>query len=147
MATSTHPPRIPAGTVPDGIVANCTLVRQRGGLVAISIATGMAVVGVILIWLPGALIGVVGFLLVNAGLPVLALTGIPAISGAGRFFIAILASAVMWWSIGRFAAVRASRRAIVDWTEWRREFQPLAIGVWVGTILALGVTAFVLGAL
>lgn len=107
----------------------------------------MAVVGVILIWLPGALIGVVGFLLVNAGLPVLALTGIPAISGAGRFFIAILASAVMWWSIGRFAAVRASRRAIVDWTEWRREFQPLAIGVWVGTILALGVTAFVLGAL
>ena len=61
--------------------------------------------------------------------------------------IAILVSAGVWWSIGYFAAVRASRRAIADWTEWRREFQPLAIGVWAGTILAIGVAAFVLGAL
>jgi hypothetical protein len=107
----------------------------------------MAVGGFILIWLPGTITGVVGFLLVNAGLPVLALTGIPAITGAGRFLVAITGSVVVWWSIGHFAAVRASRRAIVEWAEWRREFQPLAIGVWVGTILALGVAAFVLGAL
>lgn len=147
MATSTHSPQIRSGIVPDGIVANCTLVRRRGGLVAVAIAAVMAAFGVILIWLPGAITGVVGFLLVNAGLPVLALTGVPAISDGSRFLIAILASIVMWWSIGHFAAVRASRRAIVDWKEWRREFQPLAIGVWVGTILALGVAAFVLGAL
>lgn len=147
MATSTHSPRIRTGIVPDGIVANCTLVRRRGGFVAVAIATAMAAVGVILIWLPGAITGVVGFLLVNAGLPVLALTGVPAISDASRFIIAILASIVAWWSIGHFAAVRASRGAIVDWKEWRREFQPLAIGVWAGTIMALGVAAFVLGAL
>lgn len=147
MATSTHSPRIPAGIVPDGIVANCTLVRRRGGLVAVAIAFGMTVVGVIFLWLPGTITGVVGFLLINAGLPVLALTGVPAVSGADRFLIAIIASAGMWWFIGFFAAKRASRHAIVDWTEWRREFQPLAIGVWVGTILALGVAAFVLGAL
>lgn len=143
MATSTHSSR----TVPDGIVANCTLVRRRGGLVAVAIAFGMTMVGVIFLWLPGTITGIVGFLFINAGLPVLALTGVPAVSGADRFLIAIITSVGMWWFIGFFAAVRASRRAIVDWTEWRREFQPLAVGVWVGTILALGVAAFVLGAL
>lgn len=147
MATSTHPPRIPSGVVPDGIASNSALVRRRGGLIAVVIATGMAVAGFVLIWLPGPILGVLGFLLVNAGLPVLALTGIPAVSGAGRFLIAIVASAVLWWSLGHFAALRASRRAIVDWKEWRREFQPLAIGVWLGSVLALGVAAFVLGAL
>lgn len=147
MATSTHPSRTPLGIVPDGIAANCTLVRKRGGLVAVAIAIAMALVGVFLIWLPGTLTGIVGFLFINAGLPVLALTGVPAISGTGRFFIAIFGSAALWWSIGHFAAVRASRHAIVDWADWRREFQPLAIGVWFGSILALGVAAFVLGAL
>jgi len=115
--------------------------------VALAIAAGMAIVGAILIWLPGTITGVVGFLLINAGLPVLALTGVPAISGTGRFLIAILASAIGWWSLGHFAAVRATRYAIADWKEWRREFQPLAIGVWAGTILALGLAALVLGAL
>lgn len=147
MATSTRPPQNPPGIVPDGIVANCTRIRHRGGLAAVAIAAGMVVVGVVLIWLPGTLMGVVGFLLVNAGIPVLALTGVPAISGSSQFFVAILASVGVWWGIGHFAAVRASRRTIVGWTEWRREFQPLAIGVWAGSILALGVTAFVLGAL
>lgn len=147
MATSTHPRQFPPGVVPDGIASNSAFVRRRGGLIAVVIATGMAVVGFVLIWLPGPIMGVLGFLLVNAGLPVLALTGIPAVSGADRFLIAIVASAVLWWGLGHFAAVRASRRAIVDWKEWRREFQPLAIGVWVGSVLALGVAAFVLGAL
>lgn len=147
MAISTHSPRIPVGLVPDGITDNRHRVRRRGGLVAVAIAAGMAIIGTVLIWLPGAIAGVIGFLFINAGLPALSLAGIPAISGAGRFLIAVVASAAAWWTIGHFAAVRASRRAIVDWTEWRREFQPLAIGVWVGTILALGVAAFVLGAL
>lgn len=147
MATSIHPPRTPDGLVPDGITDNRHRVRSRGGLVAVAIAGAMTVVGAFLIWLPGAIAGVIGFLFINAGLPALALTGIPAISDALRFIIAIVASAGAWWAIGHFAAMRASRRAIVDWTEWRREFQPIAIGVWVGTILALGVAAFVLGAL
>ena len=147
MATSIHPPRIPVGLVPDGITDNRHRVRSRGGFVAVAIAGAMAAIGAFLIWLPGAITGVIGFLIINAGLPALALAGIPAISGAGRFVIAIVASAGAWWAIGHFAAIRASRRAIVDWTEWRREFQPLAIGVWAGTILALGVAAFVLGAL
>lgn len=147
MATSIHPPRTPDGLVPDGITDNRHRVRSRGGLVAVAIAGAMTVVGAFLIWLPGAIAGVIGFLFINAGLPALALTGIPAISDALRFIVAIVASAGAWWAIGHFAAIRASRRAIVDWTEWRREFQPIAIGVWAGTILALGVAAFVLGAL
>ncbi len=106
----------------------------------------MAVFGAILIWIPGPVAGVIGFLVINAALPALALSGIPAITEAGRILIAVFASAGVWWAIGYFAAVRASRNAIVDWSEWRKEFQPLAIGVWAGTILAIGVAAFVLGA-
>lgn len=143
MATSTRPAQV----VPDGITAHRTSVRQRGGLLAVAIAACLVVIGVVLLWLPVAILGVIGFLFINAGLPVLPITGVPAISGASRYLIAIIGSVVVWWIIGHFAAVRASRRAIVDWREWRREFQPLAIGVWVGTILTLGVTAFVLGAL
>ncbi|MEO8162284.1 MAG: hypothetical protein ABI590_00765, partial [Ilumatobacteraceae bacterium] len=118
-----------------------------GGLVAVEIAAAMAVVGSVLIWLPGPIAGVFGFLVINAALPALALAGVPAITDAARILIAILVSAGLWWSIGHFAAVRASRNAIVDWTEWRSEFQPLAIGVWAGTILSIGVATFVLGAL
>lgn len=132
--------------MPDGITYNRNQVRKQGGLVAVAVAAVMAATGAILIWLPGPIAGVVGFLVINAALPVLALAGIPAITGAGRILIAIIASAGLWWAIGHFAAVRASRNAIADWTAWRREFQPLAIGVWVGTFLALGVAAFVLGA-
>ncbi|MEO5975286.1 MAG: hypothetical protein ABIQ38_08820 [Ilumatobacteraceae bacterium] len=147
MAPSTHPPRVSDGLVPDGITETRNRIRQRGGLVAVEIAAAMAVVGSVLIWLPGPIAGVLGFLVINAALPALALAGVPAITEAGRILIAILVSAVVWWSIGHFAAVRASRNAIVDWTEWRSEFQPLAIGVWAGTILSIGVAAFVLGAL
>ncbi|MEK7291821.1 MAG: hypothetical protein AAB327_01910 [Actinomycetota bacterium] len=147
MATPTQTPRTRSAIVPDGIVANCANIRRRGGFVAVAIATTMSLIGAFLIFLPGTMTGVVGFLLINAGIPVLAITGIPAVSGTGRFVVAITASIGVWWTIGHFAAMRASRRTIVGWTEWRREFQPLAIGVWVGTVLALAVTAFVLGAL
>jgi hypothetical protein len=122
-------------------------VRQRGGFVALALAACLAIIGAVLLVLPGGLLGVIGFLFLNFGLPLLLLTGIPAVSGTGNYLIAILGSAAMWWGVGHFAAIRASRNAIVDWPEWRREFQPLAIGIWAGTVLALAVTALVLGAL
>lgn len=121
--------------------------RQRGGFVALALAACLAIIGVVLLVLPGGLLGVIGFLFLNFGLPLLLLTGIPAVSGTANYLIAILGSAAMWWGVGHFAAIRASRNAIVDWPEWRREFQPLAIGIWAGTVLALAVTALVLGAL
>lgn len=145
--TSAQRPRIVGEPIPDGIADNRQRIRKRGGFVAIEIATVMSLVGIVLILLPGALFGAVGYLIVNAGIPALALAGVPAISEASRIVVAIVISAVLWWTVGYFAAVRASRRPIVDWSEWRKEFQPIAIGVWVGTILALGVAAFVLGAL
>lgn len=111
------------------------------------LAACLAIIGAVLIILPGALLGVIGFMFLNFGLPLLPLTGVPAVSGTSNYLIAILGSAAMWWGVGHFAALRASRNAIVDWPEWRREFQPLAIGIWVGTVLALVVTAFVLGVL
>ena len=123
------------------------MVRRRGGFVALALAACLAIIGAALLALPGSLLGVIGFLFLNAGLPVLPLTGVPAVFGISKYLIAILGSVVVWWSIGHFAAMRASRNAIVDWPEWRREFQPLAIGIWAGTVLALAVTAFVLGAL
>ena len=147
MMTSAQQPRIVAEPIPDGIADNRHKIRKSGGFVAIEIATAMALVGIVLIWLHGAFFGAVGYLFVNAGIPALAIAGVPAISDTSRIIIAIVASTVLWWTVGYFAAVRASRRPIVDWSEWRKEFQPIAIGVWAGTILALGVAAFVLGAL
>lgn len=111
------------------------------------LAACLAIIGAVLIILPGALLGVIGFMILNFGLPVLPLTGVPAVSGTINYLVAILGSAAMWWGVGHYAALRASRNAIVDWPEWRSEFQLLAIGIWVGTVLALAVTAFVLGVL
>jgi hypothetical protein len=35
----------------------------------------------------------------------------------------------------------------VDWTDWRREFVPLALGLLLGGVLALIIGGLVLGAL
>jgi hypothetical protein len=53
----------------------------------------------------------------------------------------------LWFALGHVSAVRATRRAVSGWREWRREFRPLAIGVWLGAVIALAVAALILGAL
>lgn len=133
--------------VPDGIIAHRTKLRQRGGAAAVAISMALALGGAVLVALPGPLTGVVGFLLLVAALPALPIVGVPAVSSFSSYLLAALASWALWFAIGHLSARRATRRAIASWPEWIREYRPLAIGMWVGALLALGVSAVVLGAL
>jgi hypothetical protein len=133
--------------VPDGIIAHRTSVRNKGGLVASGLALGMALGGLVLVGLPGSLFGAIGFLIIVAALPTLPMFGVPAVSGTVVYLLAAATSLGLWFALGHVSAVRATRRAVSGWQEWRREFRPLAIGVWLGAIIALAVAALILGAL
>ena len=133
--------------VVDGIIANRNLVRKRGGVVAVAMSASLAIVGLILLALPGSLLGMLGYLILVIALPVLSIAGVPAVSTFVSYTLATLASAAIWFALGQVSAIRATRRAVVGWPEWAREFRPLAIGVAIGAVLALALSAIVLGAL
>lgn len=133
--------------VPDGIIANRMLVRQRGAVTAAGFAAVIALLGAALIALPGSLTGILGFLLLVASLPTLPMFGVPAVGGGIVYLLGVLSSLGAWLAIGHLATLRASRRAVVDWTDWRREFVPLALGLLFGGVLALIIGGLVLGAL
>ena len=133
--------------VVDGIIANRNLVRKRGGVVAVAMSASLALVGLILLALPGSLLGMFGYLILVIALPVLSIAGVPAVSTFASYTLATLASAAIWFALGHVSAIRATRRAVVGWPEWAREFRPLAIGVAIGAVLALALSAIVLGAL
>lgn len=133
--------------VVDGIIANRNLVRKRGGVVAVAMSASLTLVGLILLALPGSLLGILGYLILVIALPVLSIAGVPAVSTFASYTLATLASAAIWFALGHVSAIRATRRAVVGWPEWAREFRPLAIGVAIGAVLALALSAIVLGAL
>ena len=133
--------------VVDGIIANRNLVRKRGGVVAVAMSASLALVGLILVALPGSLLGMLGYLILVIALPVLSIAGVPAVSTFVSYALATLASAAIWFALGHVSAIRATRRAVAGWPEWAREFRPLAIGVAIGAVLALALSAIVLGAL
>ena len=107
----------------------------------------MALVGLVLVGLPGSLFGAIGFLIIVVALPTLPMFGVPAVSGTTVYLLAATTSIGLWFALGHVSAVRATRRAVSGWREWRREFRLLAIGVWLGAIIALAVAALILGAL
>lgn len=133
--------------VVDGIIANRNLVRKRGGVVAVAMSASLALVGLILVALPGSLLGMLGYLVLVIALPVLSIAGVPAVSTFASYTLATLASAAIWFALGHVSAIRATHRAVAGWPEWAREFRPLAIGVAIGAVLALALSAIVLGAL
>jgi hypothetical protein len=133
--------------VVDGIIANRNLVRKRGGAVAVAMSASLALLGLILLVLPSSLLGMVGYLILVIALPVLSIAGIPAVSTFASYAIATVASAAIWFGLGQVSAIRATRRAVAGWPEWAREFRPLAIGIAIGTVLALALSGIVLGAL
>jgi len=133
--------------VVDGIIANRNLVRKRGGVAAVAMSASLALVGLILVALPGSLLGILGYLILVIALPVLSIAGVPAVSTFASYTLATLASAAIWFALGHVSAIRATHRAVAGWPEWAREFRPLAIGVAIGAVLALALSAIVLGAL
>ena len=79
-------------------------------------------------------------------LPVMPVLGMPAADGGQRLLVAIALSAVIWWFIGQTVAGRVSKRPVVGWREWAREFAILGLGLWMGAAGALILGALALGA-
>lgn len=121
--------------------------RQRGGLISVGVSLAMALVGLILVALPGSLFGILGFLVLLISLPVLPMLGVPAVSSNSAYLLAFFLSMVLWFAVGHVSALRATRRAVAGWPEWIREVRPFAIGIWIGALLSLLISTVVLGAL
>ena len=131
--------------VPDGIVETRESVRSGGGRRAVLGAAAVAAVGLVLIALPGWPLGAIGFLLVVMAAPALPVVGVPAVSGPVVYAIGAVGSAVAWWIVGSIAGRRAAKRAVADWTDWRRELLPFALGISLGGVVALVLGTIVLG--
>lgn len=123
-------------------------VAKQGGFAGVGVGLALAAFGgLILVATDGAVFGALGYLVVSFGVPLLALVGVPAVSGSARWGIAVVGSAAMWWAIGQVSAVRVRKRVIAGWREWAQEFVVYAAGVWLGVVLGLVVAARSLGAI
>jgi hypothetical protein len=135
----------PADAVPDGPRHHRHMVRRLGPFVPIGVASILALLAaMLLIGSESAWRGAPGFILAVAAAPTLPVFGVPVMGGTVRWTLAVLTSLVGWYAIGHLAAKRSTRRVVTSWPEWRREYVRLAVGVWFGAIVGLGVAATVL---
>ncbi len=133
--------------IPGGVVATRRAVRRRGGFVGVLTAFCLWLFGVVLgAIVSGPLGGALSFMFMVIALPVMPIFGMPATGGNGRLYAAIALSSVIWWFLGQVVASRVSRRPVVGWTEWVREFAILGLGLWVGAAGGLIIGALALGA-
>lgn len=131
--------------VPDGVVAYRRELRRRGGIVALSGAAVVGIVGAALIVLPGRVTGLVGFALVIAACPALVALGIPLVAAPGPIAIGVSISLAMWFAVGQWAAYRATRQVVADWRDWWSVVWPPALAMVLGG--AGGFVLFALGIL
>ncbi len=132
--------------VPDGLTSHRRRVRTWGALAGLVPPGILAAAGALLLWNSSSAVrGLTGFVLLVFGAPVLPLLGVPAEGGSTRYLIAAVTSVVLWLVIGWVAGRRASRLPVAGWAEWRREYFPLAIGVWIGASAALIIAGTMVG--
>lgn len=132
--------------MPDGLASHRRRVRSLGALAGLVPPGVLAAIGGLLLWgSSSGSRGLPGFVLLVLGAPVLPLLGVPAEGGSGRYLLGAVASAAVWLVIGWIAAVRATRLPVAGWAEWRREYFPLAIGVWIGAVAALVIAGTMVG--
>jgi len=114
---------------------------------AIGCAAGLWLLGVVFAWLvSGPKGGSVAFVLMVMALPVMPILGMPSAGGTERLLIAIVGSAVLWWFLGQVVAGRVTKRPVVGWREWLREFFVVGLGLWIGAAGGLLLGVLVLGA-
>ena len=118
--------------IPDGIVAHRSELRRKGGVAAAGTAGAVAIVGGLLLVLPGRVSGVVGFVLVIAACPLLVAFGVPIAAGISTMAIGVAASLAAWFAIGQWAAIRATQRPIADWRDYWLMLWPLAVAMSAG---------------
>ena len=121
------------------------MVRAWGALSAVGIASALgAFSALLLVGSNSAIRGIPGFVFAIAAVPTLPLLGVPVMGGTTRWVLDLLTSGVLWYFVGRLASIRATSRPATGWPEWRKEWARLAIGIWVGSLVGLGLAATVL---
>jgi hypothetical protein len=83
--------------------------------------------------LPGA----AGTTLAALAVPTAVPLGLPWRGGWAVEVAALLTSAALWAGLGRWAARRATRSPVADWSDWRREFGRLVVAMWAGVVVGL----------
>lgn len=145
MASPVHTPVAPE--VPGGLRQHRTRVRRFGVLAGLAVPGVLGALAAVLLrgsetpWR-----GIPGFALAVLAVPTMLLAGIPAAGGSTRWTVAVATSALLWLLVAATATRRATYRVPTGWQEWRREWLPLAIGVWVGALVALGAAGVAMAA-
>ena len=133
--------------MPGGVASTRRSIRRRGGLMAIGCSVGLWLLGVVFSWIiSGPKGGSVALVLMVMALPVMPILGMPAAGGTARLLVAISSSAVLWWILGQVVAGRVTKRPVVGWREWLREFFMVGLGLWIGAAGGLLLGVLVLGA-
>ena len=89
--------------------------------------------------------GVGGFVTAILAAPGLLVAGVPLRSGGGVYLVAIVGSAVLWMILGAISARRATRHPAASWRDFWREYAWLAVGVWLGVVVALAAVNLIFG--
>jgi hypothetical protein len=89
--------------------------------------------------------GLAGFLTAVLAAPGLLVAGAPLRSGGNVYLVAVLGSAVLWMIVGAIAARRATRHPAASWRDYWREYLWLAVGIWLGVVVALIAVNLVFG--
>lgn len=129
-----------------GVSATRRSIKRRGGLMAIACAVVLWLIGVVLSWcISGPKGGSLAFIMMVMALPVMPMLGMPAAGGSTRLMLAIAGSGVLWWLLGQVVAGRVTKRPVVGWREWLREFFVVGLGLWIGAAGGLLLGVLVLG--
>ena len=131
--------------VPGGAVAYRQELRRKSGAYAVAGSAAVAVLGVVLIALPGRITGLLGFALIVAACPLLVAFGIPLTLSITSVVLGVLLSFALWFGLAQWAAHRVTRAPIADWRDWWRLLWPLALAMALGG--AGGFVLFLLGVL
>jgi hypothetical protein len=120
--------------------------RASGPIAALVPPAVLGCVSLILLRGHGSLSrGIAGFLMALLAAPGLLVAGAPLRSGRNVYLGAVAGSAVLWMLVGAIAARRATRVPAASWRDFWREYMWLAVGVWLGVVVALVAVNLVFG--
>ena len=132
--------------VPLGPRAYRTKLRGSGPIVALLPPGALGIVSLLLLRGHTSLTrGLAGFLTAVLAAPGLLVVGAPLRSGHSVYLGAVVGSVVLWMIVGAISAHRATRHPAASWRDYWREYLWLAVGVWIGVVVALIAVNLVFG--
>jgi hypothetical protein len=132
--------------VPMGPRAYRSRIRGTGPIVALVPPAALGCISLLLLRGHTSLVrGVAGFLTAVLAAPGLLVAGAPLRSGRGVYLGATVGSAVLWMIVGAISARRATRLPAASWRDYWHEYVWLALGVWLGVVVALAAVNLIFG--